>query len=218
MQKKAVKEEARRQAEHLLSKTLPVKVSEPELNPKVQTVLDEVMTGVERLSVKSTVPPLEWIEQEVYDKEAWGQLFDEEAWKQFKRDKARLSLFGFFGESYEHIRYDGESYREIVYQRGGLYFSETHPGNLQTCVKATSQPHNYQLTREATSFFDRFDIIVRKRLYKEGMKISYRECRRCGRETWLNFDDHLGECNERFDKILKQRNRLKRLGSQESER
>ena len=94
---------------------------------------------------------------------------------------------------------------------GGLYFSETHPGNLQTCVKTTSQPHNYQLTREATSFLDRYAIIDRKGLYKEGLKISYRLCRRCGRKTWLNFDDHLGECNEIFDKIVKQRKRLKKI-------
>ena len=43
------------------------------------------------------------------------------------------------------------------------------------------------------------------------MKISYRVCRRCGCKTWLDFDDHLGECNERFDKILKQRKRLKKI-------
>ena len=43
------------------------------------------------------------------------------------------------------------------------------------------------------------------------MKIKYRVRRRCGCKTWLNFDDHLGECNEIFDKIVKQRKRLKKI-------
>ena len=158
--------------------------AETKLDPELQACLDDVTIGVQRLRVKSTEPHLKWIEEDV---------FNEEGWKQSAQYKARISCPG---PPYLHGRLSAF---------GKLCFVQTYPR------KTTSQPHNYKLTREATNLLDRSDIIERNGLYKEGMKISYRECRRCGRETWLNFDDHLGECNEIFGKILQQRIRLKNI-------
>ena len=56
-----------------LLKIVPVTEVETKLDPKLQACLDDVITGVERLRVKSTEPTYEWIEQTVYDEEAWKQ-------------------------------------------------------------------------------------------------------------------------------------------------
>ena len=99
-----------------MSKTLPVIVTEPELNPKVQADLDKVMAGVECLRVKSTVPQMKWIEEDVIKKEEW---------EQYKVNNTIGVVTG---------------------PMGGIMFVETR--------KNTSQPHNYQLTREAISLWD----------------------------------------------------------------
>ena len=89
--------------------------------------------------------------------------------------------------------------------RGKLQFCQTRTG------KTTSQPHNYELIREATDFNNRYQFIKEKGLLKEGMKISYQECGRCGCRTHLNYDDHMKECNNMFEIIDKQRKRLKAI-------
>ena len=169
-----------------LLKLVPVTEAEAKLNPKLQARLDDVTTGVDRLCVESTEPQLRWIEEEcicLSSSEADGWL-------------------------YVPYKYGCQMYVPYKYgcpTRGKLQFCQTRPG------KTTSQPHNYELIREATDFNNRYQFIKEKGLLKEGMKISYRECGRCGCQTHLNYDDHMKECNNMFEIIDKQRKRLKAI-------
>ena len=60
-------------------------------------------------------------------------------------------------------------------------------------------------------FLQSISIIKDKGSLKEGLKISYRKCGRCGCRTHLNYDDHMKECNEMFKRIYKQQKRLEAI-------